>query len=185
MSSITQSNISTDNNSDWKVVSKKRRSKKGSKNSSENDQKLSVDAAPYVMSRQSDTRQIRRNASPKTDFPRKTQMYSDDKSVIGHLLRTADVDFSGVSDKIVSGHLRGGNGTVHFGGVRFTRGTTLVDATSAIESLHKYLGELLSASKKVVSKKKHDNKARFERKQVQRQYAPRRGQATLADFISM
>lgn len=183
MSCITMSNNSADNKSDWKVVSRKRRSEKGSKNSSENDQKLSVDAAPYVLSRQSNTHQSRRTTSQKTDFPRQTQMYSDDKSVIGHLLRTAEVDYTNVSDKVMGGHLRGGDGTVHIGGIRYKRGTTLVEATSAVESLHKYLGELLSASKKVVSKKKQEKKTRSEKKQVQRQYAPRRGQMTLGDFF--
>lgn len=183
MSCITMSNNSADNKSDWTTVSRKRRSKKGSKNSSENDQKLSVAAAPYVPSRQSNTHQSRRTTSQKTDFPRKTQMYSDDKSVIGHLLRTAEVDYTNVSDKVMGGHLRGGDGTVHIGGIRYKRGTTLVEATSAVESLHKYLGELLSASKEVVSKKKQEKKTRSEKKQVQRQYAPRRGQMTLGDFF--
>ena len=142
--------------------------------------KLSPKAADFVPSKRQAQPQ---STTSKSKFPRATPLVTNDSAVIGHLLRTQKPDFSAVRF-VHSAYLKAGKGTIRIAGIHFTRGTTLDDAKSAVESLHQHLGELLSASKKVVDKKRQEAKKRADAKKLRKHYAPKR-MATLGDFLKM
>lgn len=161
----------TENSANWTKVQNKNNQK---------TKKLSDDTTSSESSR---TNHFKRRDSNENDFPRKSNVFTAETSVVGNLLKHGVYDINSVTNHVYRAHLRGGKGTVHFGGIRFTRGTTLKEANDAIKSLDGLLTELITSSENIVKKNKQKRKNTVDRKHVVKHYTASRRTATLGDFI--